>query len=659
MVSKARSAYDLFSWIVIVAISIAPVAADGATKKNKHPVAPDAVPRAIPVVEEEVAPGKGPNILFILLDGLNDWCGPLGGHPLARTPAIDRLAAAGMTFTNAHCASALSNPSRTALLAGMNPWTSGIGGDDDDWRHAVTIKGGAVLPEHLRACGWFTAASGKIFHASPGGPAGRLTGWQGGRRGFELDHAWNERLPGPGVQMPQMPVKAGSNLNGLGRGELDWGPVRLSDDEMDDARVASWAAEFLQRKLDRPFFLAVGFRSPTPPWYVPQKYFDMFPSDKIGPTEKNTTPQEAQARLAGIAFADAMVGRLLEALGKSPHPSNTLIVLTSDRGWSNAVAGRQTKDAMLREEATRVPLIFFVPGLTKAGSTSSQPVSLVDVYPTLQELAGLPARTDLDGESLVPLLRDPATKRSRPAVTGGIFEGRPGYAVRSDRWRYIRRPDGREELYDHSTDSSEQRNVASLPASGDAKAALSAALPSVWKSPHRPFREVARDVSGDGAENYALAAGDRFDAKASPDITARSFEIEAEFEYNPELDRDATIITQGDPRLGWAVHLVAGHPAFTVNYDGLSATLRTEQPLASGHIILRALLGADGTLGINATGIETGARGFAPMEGGFPRQPEPGISVGRSFGPLSPEHFPDSSILDGTISRLRFTLLPK
>ncbi len=681
-----RLAVLALCWMIVLP------AAFSAGKKKKSLLAPGSggVPRAVPLVEHQPAPGKGPNLIFIMVDNLNDWCRPLGGHLQARTPNLDRLAKSGMTFTNAHCAYAQSNASRTALLSGINPWKNGVWSNEQDWRHSVQLIGHPVLPEYLRARGWFTAASGKIFHASSGGPEGRLTGWQGGRRGFELDHAWNERLPGPGVQIPDLPVHTGQNMNGLGIWHWDWGVIEKDDEEMDDAKVASWAGDFLQRRFDRPFFLAVGFNHPHSPWYAPRKYFEMFPIDQIKPPlvqadDLNDVPemgkaylksgdlhkqiadhklwkQAVQAYLANIAFADAMIGRVLDALERSPHMEKTVVVLTSDRG---CYLGQKKRwhDGGLWEEATRVPLIVCVPGVTQPGTTSAQPVSLVDLYPTLVELAGLTKPEHLDGESLVSLLRDPAAKRDRPAVTAMGGDDHASYAVRNERWRYIRYHNGSQELYDHSNDPHEWKNLLH----GEDKAAdlvgiiseLMTSVPKEWRGAHRSIEEVSTEHSADDSMSWSFFAGDRFAGKTSPDINGRSFAIEAEFEYNPEVDRDATVISQGGPELGWAVHLVDGRPAFTVNYDGLRATLKTDQSLAAGHIILRGLFGADGTLGVNATGIQNGARGYAPMEGGFPRQLEQGISIGESFGPLKSSLFPDSSPFDGIISHVRFTLLPQ
>ena len=656
-------------------------------KKPKKPAAPPPapvnVPRAVPV-HQEPKPGKGPNVVFIILDDLNDWCGPLGGHPQAKTPNIDRLAAGGMTFTNAHCSYALCNPSRTALLSGLHPWNSGVWGNEQDWRHSQRLIGRATLPEHFRASGWFTAASGKIFHASHGGPEGRLEGWHGGRRGFELDSAWRERLPGPGVQIPDLPVHTGQNLNGLNIWHWDWGAIEKSDDEMDDAKVASWAGEFLQRKFDRPFFLAVGFYHPHAPWYAPKKYFDMFPVDQIKLPEvkendlddvpevakgylkgesfhrqvlkNNLWKQAVQAYLANIAFADAMVGRVLDDIERSPHKKDTVVVLTSDHGWYLGQKQRWHKGG-LWEEATRVPLIVRAPGV-QAGSRSAEAVSLVDLYPTFCDLAGIGKPDGLDGASLLPLIKEPSTKREQPAVTAMGGEAKASYAVRDEQWRYIRYHDGSEELYDHAADPHEWTNVAGRPEHAAVKQRLAKFLPQKWNSAFRAFADVKSETGVDGSQTWWLAPGDEFDTDAAPDLTGRGFEIEAQIFFRPEVDGNATLIGQGTPQLGWALHFVDSHPAITVNFEGLRATLKCDEQLQAGPTTVRALFGLDGTLGVSATGLQNGARGFAPMEGGFPRRLQGALETAHSFGPLSAKVFPDSSPFDGAIDSIRFTLLP-
>ena len=646
---------------------------------------PEEVPKALPVVPEEAPPAKGPNVIFIVVDDLNDWCGFLGGHPQARTPNIDRFAHSGMAFTNAHCAYALCNPSRTAMLTGLQPWNSGVWGNEQDWRRSHLLAQQPTIPEQFRAQGWFTAASGKIYHASHGGPEGKLAGWHGGRRGFELDRAWRDRAPEPGVQIPDLPVHTGRNFNGLNIWHWDWGVIDKTDDEMDDAKVAAWASDFIEhRSLDRPYFLAVGFYHPHSPWYAPKKYFDLFPPDQIKlPEVKDDdladVPEVAKgylkgehfhkqilehhlwkdavrAYLASIAFADAMVGRVLDSIDRSPQRDNTIVVLTSDHGWYLGQKQRWHKGG-LWEEGTRVPLIVRAPGVAQPGKTTAQPVSLVDLYPTFCELSGAAKPPALDGTSLVPLLKNPDAKRERGTVTAMGGEGKASYAVRTDRWRYIRYHDGSEELYDHQTDPHEWTNLAAKPEHAELKRTLAAQLPAQWKTAHRDIKDVRRESGSDGSNTWWLQPGDEFDAASAPDITGRAIDIEASIVFNPAVDGNATLIAQGGPQLGWALHFVGGKPAITVNYEGLHATLKCDEVPPAGPITVRGLLGLDGSLGVSATGSTNGARGWAPMTGGFPRQPAQALTVGESFGPLRAKDFPDSSPFDGTVNSLRFTLL--
>ncbi|MEI6537210.1 MAG: sulfatase-like hydrolase/transferase, partial [Verrucomicrobiaceae bacterium] len=462
--------------------------------------------------------------------------------------------------------------------------------------------------------------------------------------------------------------------------QWDWGAVEKSDDEMDDAKVVAWAAQFLERKFDRPFFLAVGFYHPHPPWYAPKKYFDMFPLEQITIPEmkpdalqaapdhlrslftgdKRLLKQALQAYLANMAFADEMVGRVLGALERSPHKDKTIVCLTSDHGW--CLESQLSAKNGLMNEATRVPLIISAPGITQPGSQTAQPVGLVDLYPTLCDLTGAAKPQHLDGDSLFPLLKDPSAVRTRPAVTSLGGDEQAGYSVCNNRWRLVRHADGRQEFYDHNTDPNERINLLHGKDKAESFTAvlseMQESIPKKWLSAYRPMADVKVDASADASKAFWFAAGDSFTAADSPDITALNLDIEAEFNFNPAMDGDATLFSHGDTKLGWAVHFVGGHPAITVNYDGLSGTLKSDEILPAGRITLRALLGLDGTLALNATGLQKELRGFAPMEGGFPRKPASGISIGHSFGPLDPKKFPDSAPFDSIILQLRLTLLP-
>lgn len=666
------------------------VPAFSATKKPKKPAVPPpaavAPAKTAPALKAKPLRKVGPNVLFIVADDLNDWVGWMGGHPQARTPNMDRLARMGMSFTNAHCAYALCNPSRTAMLTGMWPWKSGVSGNEQDWRLSKQVQGKPTLPEYFRLEGFMTAAGGKIFHANHGGPEGRLAGWHGGRRGFEQDAAWDQRFPEAGVQIPDLPVHTGRNFNGLDIWHWDWGAIDTPEDGTDDGKVATWAGQFLQKQPKTiPFFLAVGLYRPHSPWYVPRKYFDERPLAEVRlpevkvddlndvPAASKTYlngenlhqkildsklwPSAVQAYLANVSFCDAMVGRVLDSLERSAHKDRTIIVFTSDHGWYLGEKQRWHKGG-LWEEATRVPLVIVAPGVTQPGVQTKQPVSLVDLYPTLCDLVALPKPAHLDGETLLPLLKDPAATRTRAALTASGAGDKASLAVRTDRWRYIVNYDGTEELYDHEADPNEWTNLARYPEHQDLIKRLFTQVPQQWNAASRKMAEVKLDSAADGSATWWLQGGDSFSADESPDIAERAIDLEVVFQYNPAVDRDSTLISQGGPQLGFAVHLVDGKPGFTVNYEGLRTTLKSAEPLPAGRIVLRALLGLDGTLALTATGLKSEVRGYTPMEDGFPRKPAQGLQVAQSFGVLPVKDFPNSTPFDGALERVRFTLLP-
>jgi arylsulfatase A-like enzyme len=305
-------------------------------------------------------------------------------------------------------------------------------------------------------------------------------------------------------------------------GVFDWEPLDVPDEEMGDHQSVDWVIDQLGREHDRPFFLAAGIYKPHLPWYVPARYFDLFPLDSVElpdvlegdladvpergieiayrggeyhrhVLEAGQWPRAVQGYLASIAFADAQVGRLLDALDASPYARNTIVVLWSDHGWQLGEKEHWRKFA-LWENVSRIVLVVRVPegtpGLgqgTRAGTRSGRTVSLVDLFPTLLDLAGLPAREGLDGRSLVPLLADPVAPWDRPVVTTYEYGE---HTVRDERWRYIRYIDGSEELYDHERDPEEWTNLAGDPARDSVKARLAAWLPS----DPAPFVETSIDL---------------------------------------------------------------------------------------------------------------------------------------------------------------------
>lgn len=675
-----------FSMLSLAAIltGIGVLACGEASAAKKRASTKTAVPKAGIVKEEPIAnaPRGAPNVLVIIADDLNDWVGWLGGHPQARTPNMDRLARMGARFTNAHCNYALCNPSRTSLLTGMLPSSSGVYGNEQDWRRSVQVQGRPTLPEHFKRNGFVTAAGGKVSHANHGGPDGRLAGWHGGRRGFEQDAAWLVRFPQPGVQIPDLPVHTGRNFNGLDIWHWDWGGIPVTDEETDDGEVTRWASEFLSQRHNKPFFLAVGLYRPHSPWYVPEKYFDERKLDEVVLPEvkaddlddvpdfarshikggekyhdkivsKNLWKDAVRAYLANVAFCDAMLGRVVDALTAGPNARNTVVVFTSDHGWYLGQKQMWHK-GKLWEETTHIPMTILAPGVTKEDSVSSQPVSLVDLYPTLCDLALLQKPGHLDGETLLPLLKNPALPRKRPVVTAMGGGTKTSYAARDERWRYIRYADGSEELYDHQSDPHEWTNVSAKPEHDALKRSLSASFPKEFKSASRTIAEIAPGRSPDGGEDFNLQAGDDLQSAESPKIKGRGVYLDVTVDFNPSVDLNSTLVAQGDSKSGYALHFVAGQPTLTVFLDG-KGTSATIGAIKSGRVTFRAIVGTDGTLSLSATG-EGEITAAAPFTGGFPIQPDAGLKVGQSFGILDARDYPDSTPFDGVMHRIRLSV---
>lgn len=412
-------------------------------------------------------PTRRKNVLLIAVDDLNDWVGCLEGHPQARTPHIDALARRGTLFANAHCQSPVCNPSRASLLTGRYPHSTGIYFLSPGIPAAPALKGVKTLPERFAAEGFAVMGAGKIFH-------GR------GNQIFDAVGEYGGSLGGFGPH----PEKKMSQPHG--HPLWDWGAFPDRDEEMPDYKVASWAIERLGTDPDRPFFLAVGFWRPHVPMYVPKPWFDRHPRQEVllpmvldtdsadlsqyalnltsfnhvSPThqwmsESGQWQHAVQSYLASTSFVDHQVGRVIEALDRSQHRENTVIVLFSDHGFHLGEKSHWAKRT-LWEEGTRVPLIIVDP-LRKGDQVSRKPAQLLDIYPTLLALMGLKPDRAQEGHSLVPLLDRPDSAQWRyPAITSF---GPGNYAVRSERYRYIHYNDGSEELYDHADDPHEWHNL--------------------------------------------------------------------------------------------------------------------------------------------------------------------------------------------------------
>ncbi len=435
------------------------------------------------------ATASRPNVLFLAIDDQNDWLGYLGGHPQAKTPNIDRLAGRGTAFTNAHCQAPLCNPSRSSILIGMRPSTTGIYGLSPGIRDVETTKNLVSLPQTFTRSGYFTYTCGKIYHDGAMKPAHRVG-------------EFNEWGPSPGSGRP---AKRIAQLPGEQHPLMDWGVFPGKDEDAADYKIADAAiAALAQAPADQPFFVACGFRLPHVPCFAPQKWFDLHPDDQLQmppmkANDRDDTPRFSwylhwrlpeprtstleslgelrklvRAYLASSSFMDAQVGRVLDALQATGRADNTIVVLWGDHGYHLGEKGITGKNT-LWERSARVPLIFAGPGISR-GARCERPAELLDMFPTLLALTGLPERPDLEGHSLVPQLRDARAPRPWPAIT---THNQGNHAVRNERWRYIRYADGSEELYDLQADRNEFTNLAKEPERAAIKKELAQWLPKI------------------------------------------------------------------------------------------------------------------------------------------------------------------------------------
>jgi len=416
------------------------------------------------------APEKKMNVLFLVSDDLNSW--PLGdtnryaGKVVA--PNIGRLADSGVMFARAYAAAPVCSPSRTAFFSGVAPWKSGI------YNNAQTISNSKPLnnAEVLSLAGLFKKGGYATFKY------GKIT------HGWDQKEYWNDD-----VGHKRDPAPPGHPLAGFSGGEQDWGPTHLREEQMNDTGGADKAIAVLNKTHDKPFFLAYGAHKPHMPWYVPKKYFDMYPLDQIvlpelkaddlddlPPLAKAVSDgigsfadkvikagklkEAVQAYLATTTYADTQIGRVIDALEKSPYKDNSIVVLLTDNGFHMGEKHHWQKTT-LWEEGTHVVLMFRAPGVTKAGGVSERFVSLQDIYPTLAELCGLTPPAYLDGRSLVPLLKNPKAPWESTAITGLCDKGKTDLAyvsIRHELGRYTRYGADQEEFYDTTKDPHEWTN---------------------------------------------------------------------------------------------------------------------------------------------------------------------------------------------------------
>lgn len=423
---------------------------------------------------KEATDNNKPNVLFIAVDDLNDWVGCLDGHPQTQTPNIDKLASQGTLFTNAHCQAPICGPSRASLLTGLYPHNSGnyLQLEDTDIKKSNTLTAASTfLPDYFEQHGYTSLGVGKIYHLGDGA---NTFDKYGGR--------FDKSGPKPEKRINYNPAWFDDKV---GKTQTDWGAYPDVDEKMTDYKSASWAIEELNENHDKPFFMAIGFVRPHVPWYVPQKWFDKFPLDSIQvppylktdmedvpemgqrvaeapmmPTtewmiQENQWKKAVQAYLASIHFVDYQVGRVLEGLEKSKYKDNTIVVLWSDHGYHIGEKNRVAKQALWERDTRSVLMVKDING--NSAQVCTRPVQLLDIYPTLVDLTGLPENKMNEGHSLVPLLKDANTEWNYPAITS---YGKGNMSVRTERYQLIQYEDNSLEFYDLKEDPNEWHNLA-------------------------------------------------------------------------------------------------------------------------------------------------------------------------------------------------------
>ncbi len=561
-----------------------------------------------------------PNVLFIALDDLNEWIGCLGVNPDVKTPHMDRLAEEGMAFTNACCPSPVCQPSRTALLSGLRPSTTGCYLLNDRPQDSPVWDGALPLPLHFRHNGYRAMCVGKVDHGNLVDKATRAS------RGESL---WDEHggfFGGQQFDMRSRHTSCLTHVDGYYKWAFHWGP--LDDDQAEtltDRHVARWAAERLGRDYDSPFFLAAGFFRPHVPLIAPRRFFEMYDKSELhlpptGPEDLDDMPPIArqialagyqdfklgmhrqitehgywrdlvQAYLACVSFVDDCVGQVLEALDESPYADNTIVVLWGDNGWSLGEHFHWKKWSIW-DCGARVPLIIRAPGVTDGGTPCEEGVDLTDLYPTLVDLCGLPEVAGLDGQSLRELLSGEQTERERPGLTSF---GPNNHSLRTRRWRYSRYCDGTEELYDHDSDPYEHANVAGRAEFEPVRDSLARWLPeenapALASSPsqRRLHLEPGQDVWFRGAQS----------GFAESRITIRA-KVKAEAE-------EGVIVHHGAWFAGYALYIEKGRLHMAVmdvpgslrwdNLETRTTVVRADEPLPEGLVQVEGCLETDGTI---------------------------------------------------------------
>lgn len=443
---------------------------------------------------------KKPNVLFIIMDDMNNWTGYLGVNKQVKTPNLDKLATRAINFCNGYAAAPLSNPSRSALMSGIPPYTSGVYSNGESIAEHPVVNNSVFMPQHFKNNGYETIAAGKIFHTKPSKEI--------------MTAMWDDMSNidggyGPWIQHTTLPPY----LQDRARDFQEWtGP----DTDFPDVINSQKIIQFIEQSHEKPFFAAMGFYRPHNPWTAPKRFFDLYDINAIQrpyttPDDLNDIPQYAidnfigqknrdvikymaengnengnywnqfiRAYLACVSFADERVGMIINALDRSPYAENTWIVLIGDNGFHHGEKERRAKAALWRK-ANNVPFLIVPPKNYKAAKPAicKHPVSLLDLYPTLVDACNLKPveNNQLAGKSLVPLLNNPKMGWNKPAIST-YLEG--NFTVHQNAWNYIRYADGSQELYNIDEDEPEIKNKANDPKYKGVINSLSKFVPKTW-----------------------------------------------------------------------------------------------------------------------------------------------------------------------------------
>jgi iduronate 2-sulfatase len=449
--------------------------------------------------------GRKRNVLFIATDDLNNCLGCYG-HPIVKTPNIDKIAKNGVRFDRAYCQFPLCSPSRTSLMTGLAPDTTKVYELQTHFRQVIPDV--MTIGQAFRKNGYFSGRVGKIYHyGNPG---------QIGTDGLDDKPTWNQVVNPAGIDKLEEEPKLTNYTPNRGIGSaVCFYASSATDEQHTDGKVAAEVIKMMEAHKDEPFFIGAGFYRPHVPWIAPKKYFDMYPLEKIDvrpfdESEMNTAPEHAyftkpanwgmsveqrrnaiQAYYASISFVDAQIGKLLDALERLKLAENTTVVFWSDHGYQLGEHGQWMKQTVF-EWSARAPFIVAGAGVSARGKNSMRTVEFLDMYPTLVEMCGLSgAPSDLHGKSVVPLLRNPNASWTKPAVSqvrrGNKEKMIHGHSLRNERYRYTMWGGGElgEELYDYETDPRELKNLATDSKSAALKARLKAELEGIVKARRR------------------------------------------------------------------------------------------------------------------------------------------------------------------------------